>query len=491
MRTIKSLLILAAGALALLVTVLLFNTWRLPALPDPAGTKLAALPDLPVAAERLAGAIRIPTISYGFANPPGGNRFPEFHAYLQKSFPLTHAKLKRELINDSSLLFTWTGTQPDLAPILLTAHMDVVPIEPGTEAGWTHPPFSGAVADGYVWGRGTMDNKHMVMATLEGVERLLAQGFAPTRTVILAFGHDEEIGGHVGAKFVADALEQRKVRALFSVDEGSAILDGIVPGASRPIAQIGIAEKGYLSLQLKAIGQGGHSSMPPPHTAVGKLGTAIGRLEAEQMPASLSGPGAMGLRAMAPALPFARRIVLANDWLFGPLLLRELEKVSNTNAMIRTTTAPTMINGGVKENVLPTEATAVVNFRIAPGDTVASVKAHVERVIANPDVTMSDYLHPGADATPVADIRSPGYTLISDVIRQIEPAAVIVPGLVVAGTDSKHWSRVSDATFRFTPVRLTSDDLKRIHATDERISISNYGEIIAFYGALIKTAASK
>lgn len=488
-RTGRRIAITVVSLLALLVGVLLFNTLRLPSLPAADGARLPPVADLDAAVERLAAAVRIPTISWGFANPPGGNRFPELHALLEKSFPRVHAKLRRETVSEWSLIYTWPGSDATLPPVLLTAHQDVVPIEPGTEGRWTHPPFGGVVKDGFVWGRGAMDNKQMLMATFEGVERLLAEGYVPKRTIILAFGHDEEVGGHLGAKAIAERLHQRGVRAQFSLDEGAVILEGVIPDATRPIAQIGVAEKGYLSLLLKASATGGHSSMPPPSTAVGKLGRAIARLEAEQMPASLDGPGVAALRAMAPALPFARRVVLANAWLLAPLLQRQLEAKPNTNALIRTTTAPTMINGGIKENVLPSEATAVVNFRLAPGSSVADVKAHVARVVADPDVAISEYNAVGGEATPVADAGGAGFAAISRVIRRIEPAALIVPGLVVAGTDSKHYARVSDAALRFTPMRVGADDLKRVHATDERIAVANYGEIIAFYVTLIRESA--
>jgi len=472
-----------------LVLVVLATTMLLPSLPV-AGAKQSAPPaGLDGALKRLSAAIQIKTVSYGTASPPDENNFPAFHQLLQDSFPLTHAALKREIVNGSSLLYTWQGSDPSLAPILLTAHMDVVPVEPGTEANWTHPPFSGAIADGYVWGRGTLDMKHVVMATLESVERLLAEGAKPKRTVLLAFGHDEELGGQAGAKAIVDLLEQRKTRALFSLDEGSAILDGVIPGATRLIAQVALSEKGILSLLLTANAKGGHSSMPPSQTAVGKIGRAVSLLEAHQMSATLDGPGGQGLVGMAPALSFGLRAALANRWLFEPLLIHELSASPPTNAMIRTTTAPTIIQGGVKDNVLPSEATAVVNFRLAPGDSVAMVKEHVAQTIADPDVSITDYRGPGAEATPVADRNGPGFKLIAEAVRAVAPDAVVAPGLVVTGTDSKHYSRVSDAAYRFTPMRLTLPDISRIHGTNERIGTVNYGELITFYTALVRSAA--
>lgn len=472
-----------------LVLVVLAKTMLLPALPTADAKQSAPPRDLDDALKRLSAAIQIKTVSYGAANASAENNFPAFHQLLQESFPLTHAALKREIVNGSSLLYTWPGSDPSLAPILLTAHMDVVPVEPGTEANWTHSPFSGAIADGYVWGRGTLDMKQTVMATMESIERLLADGAKPKRTVLLAFGHDEEIGGEAGAKAIVDLLEQRKTRAMFSLDEGSAILDGVIPGATRLIAQIGLSEKGSLSLLLKAKTKGGHSSMPPLQTAVGKIGRAVSLLEAHQMPATLDGPGGLGLRGIAPALPFGMRAALANPWLFGPILIRQLAASPVTNALIRTTTAPTIIQGGVKENVLPSEATAVINFRLAPGDTVAQVKAHVEQTIADPDVTFTDYSSHSVEATAVADMNGPGYKMIAEAIRAVAPDAVVTPGLVVAGTDSKHYSRVSDAAYRFAPMRLTPPDISRIHGTNERIGTTNYGELITFYTALVRSAA--
>ena len=472
-----------------LVATVLVITLSLPGLPSAGPKQSAPIADLDAALKRLSEAVQIKTVSYGPASPVKEDNSPAFHKLLQDNFPLIHAALKREVVNGSSLLYTWQGSDPTLAPILLTAHFDVVPVEPGTEANWTHPPFSGAIADGYVWGRGTLDMKQTVMATMESIERLLAEGVKPKRTVLLAFGHDEEVGGEAGAKAIVDLLEQRKTRALFSLDEGSAILDGVIPGATRPIAQIGLSEKGSVTLLLKARTKGGHSSMPPLQTAVGKIGRAVLRLETHQMPATLDGPGGLGLRGVAPALPFGMRAALANQWLFSPILLRQLAASPVTNALIRTTTAPTMIQGGIKENVLPSEATAVVNFRLAPGDTVAQVKAHVEKVISDPDVAITEYSTHSVEATSVADMNGPGYKFIAEAVRAIAPDSVVTPGLVVTGTDSKHYSRVSDAAYRFAPMRLTTPDISRIHGTNERIATANYGELISFYAALVRASA--
>ena len=474
------------AALALLAVVLLVNTLRLPGMPVSSSRPAPPPADLDAASRRLSAAIQIPTVSAGPDAPDAADNFPAFHQLLASSFPLTHATLKRETVNGDSLLYTWQGSDPALPPMLLTAHMDTVPVEPGTEGKWTHAPFSGAIADGYVWGRGALDMKHAVMATLEGVEHLLAQGYRPRRTILLAFGADEEVGGARGAARIVELLQQRKVHAWFSLDEGSVILDGFIPGAQGSIAQIGIAEKGSVSLALTAQADGGHSSMPPPLTAVGRIARAVARVEEQPMPASLDGPGGAGLRAMAPALPFATRVALANQWLLGSLIVRQLAAAPATNALIRTSTAPTLIGGGVKDNVLPAEARAVVNFRVAPGDTIAQVTAHTVAAIADPAVKVARYGPFAGEATPVADIHSAAYRAVAAAISGVAPDALVVPGLVVAATDSRHYGAVSDAALRFLPVRMTPSDVARIHGRDERIGIANYGELIAFYEALMR-----
>jgi carboxypeptidase PM20D1 len=325
-----------------------------------------------------------------------------------------------------------------------------------------------------------------VMASLEAVEHLLAAGHRPRRTVILAFGHDEELGGPKGAARIAALLAQRGVRAWFSLDEGLAILDGIIPGATRPIAQIGLSEKGILSLALAARAQGGHASMPPALTAVGRVARAVTRLEQTPMPATLDGLGGTSLRAMAPALPFGARFALANTWLLGPLVERQLSASPVTNALLRTTTAPSVIEGGTKDNVLPAEARAIVNFRIAPGDTIAAVKAHAVAAIDDPAVSVSEYGSAASEPGAVADLHSPGYGLIAAAARRVAPDALVAPGLVLAATDSRHYGAVSAAAFRFLPVRLAPADVARIHGANERIGVRNYGELISFYEALIR-----
>jgi carboxypeptidase PM20D1 len=362
----------------------------------------------------------------------------------------------------------------------------VVPVEPGTEGAWTHSPFSGAIADGFIWGRGTLDDKPGVLGILEAVEHLLAQGFQPERTVLLAFGHDEEVGGVHGARNIAALLRQRGVKPEFILDEGGAIAEGIIDGIVAPVALIGTAEKGYVSVDLVAQAEGGHSSMPPRHTAIGRLAAVIHGLEEDQMPARIDGVTKQSFEVLAPEMPFGPRLVLSNLWLFGPLAERKLSRDPAANSRIRTTTAATILHGGVKENVLPHEARAVVNFRILPGDTVADVLEHV-RAHAGPEVQVS--ARQATEPSPESDAEAPSFRLIQTTIGQVFPGTLVSPNLLGGGTDSKHFQRLSRNVYRFLPVRIHKEDLARVHGTNERIGVEDYAGVVRFYVQLVRNAA--
>jgi carboxypeptidase PM20D1 len=451
------------------------------ALPAAAAPALAETPE-----QRLAHAIAFETISHESPEEFDAAPFEALHAWLATAFPRVHATLARERVGRASLLYHWPGRDASLPPILLASHLDVVPA-PDPEA-WTHPPFAGVIADGFVWGRGTLDDKAGVVATLEALERLVGAGFAPARGVYVAFGHDEEVGGAAGAGAITKLLAERGVRAWFSLDEGSAIA---APGATAltdtPLALIGVAEKGYLTLRLSARGAGGHSSMPPPSTAIGRLARAVVRLEERPLEARTQGVVSDMLQAVAPHTSGFRRFVLAWPGLFAPFIESQLESEPSTNAMVRTTTAVTMIDGGVKANVLPREASARVNFRLLPGDSSEAVIAHVREAIDDPEIEI--VTEEVNEASPVADVHSEAYALLAAQIRESAPDAVVAPSLVVGGTDTRHYGQVSENGFRFLPVRLGRDDFERVHGRDERISVESYRGAIDFLERLVRKAA--
>jgi carboxypeptidase PM20D1 len=445
--------------------------------------------DITVAANNLAHALTYETISHQDPAQRNDQEFFNLHSYLEETFPAVHAQLSREPVNTYSLLYTWEGSDPTLLPIVLMAHLDVVPVETGTEEEWTHPPFKGAIADGCIWGRGSMDIKEGVLGLLEAVELLLKEEFRPRRTIYLAFGHDEEIGGSEGAQTIVEVLKGRTSSVEYVLDEGGSITQGIVPGVDSPVALVGIAEKGYVSLELSVESEGGHSSMPPPETTIGILSAALTSLERNQMPASLSGAINRFFAYIGPEMNFTRKLVFANTWLFSPIIVHKLSQSPYTNAMIRTTTAPTIVEGGSKENILPKRAKCVVNFRILPGDTVESVTEHVKTVIDDPRIMVTP-LKESWNPSAVSDDTGASFHVLHKTIGQIFPDAVVAPFLVTGATDSRHYAGISNHIFKFIPFMTTREDLKRVHGTDERISIEDYEQCIRFYVQLIRNSTS-
>jgi carboxypeptidase PM20D1 len=474
--------------LALLVAVLLLRMILIKSHQVQTAEPVTDLPiDARGAAGHLAAAIRFPTVSHEGGESVEAGAFQGLHQYLQQTFPRVHAALTRETAGGHSLLYTWKGRRPELPPILLLSHMDVVPVEPGTERAWTHPAFSGFMDDTWVWGRGAMDDKAGVMAILEAAEMLLGRGFQPDRTVYFAFGHDEEVGGR-GAAAIAALLEQRGVRPAFILDEGGAIVESMVPGVERPVAMVGTAEKGVLSVELVAESPGGHSSMPPRHGAIGKLAAAVEKLEDHQMPARLDGATRRSYQYLAPEMSFGSRLVLANLWLFAPLLERQADADPAAGARMRTTTAPTIFQGGVKENVLPHQARAVVNFRLLPGDSIAGVLHHVRETVG-PGIRVRATDTANGEASPESDIRAPEFGLIQRTLAQVFPQVLVAPNLLSGATDTRHYRRLTRNVFRFLPMRVKLEDLARIHGTNERVGIENYGEIVRFYAQLLRNGS--
>ena len=484
----KKLLVVFAAAIVLpagfsVVLTARYASTQAPVTPAPAIAVPAG------AAERLAGAIRIPTIS---AEDPGsfdGDTFRAFRDYLESAFPLVHSRLRREVVGTHSLLYTWTGADQSADPILLIGHMDVVPIELGTENKWAHDPFGGRIIDGFIWGRGAIDNKSAIVGTLEAVEMLLAEGFRPSRTVLLAYGHDEEIGGGGGAREIAGLLKQRGVKLEMVLDEGGVIGDGVLAGIREPVALVGVAEKGFLTIELTARTAGGHSSLPPAQSAVGIVSAAVARLEQNPMPARLDGPTRQMFDQVGPEFPMLQRALFANLWLTRPVLIRRLEQTPATNAMVRTTTAPTIFQAGTKDNVLPTQARAVVNFRILPGDSIRTVTEHVSRVVEDDRIEIKVGGRFSAEPSRVSRIDSDAFRTLQRTIRSIVPDAVVAPYLVVVVTDARHYADLSENIFRFLPLRLSSDDLKRMHGIDERVGVRDYKTAIRTYRQLVVNAA--
>ncbi|MFT4762614.1 MAG: carboxypeptidase PM20D1 [Paraglaciecola sp.] len=438
--------------------------------------------------QRFAKAVQIPTISS--TSRVDTTAFENLDSFIQKNYPLMDSLLEKETVNRFSYIYKWQGKNPKLNPILLLAHLDVVPVEEGSLEKWTHLPFSGKIVDGAIWGRGSMDDKSSAFEIMEAVTMLLAVDYLPERTVYLAFGHDEEVSGLNGAQAIVEKFKQRKLEFEFILDEGSLIVENAVAGLANPLALIGIAEKGYTTLTLTAnLEDGGHSSMPPAETAVGVLSKAIYTLQENPFPAKIDGAVRDMFDHIGPEMGAFNKTLFANLWLTEKLILKQFSQSPQSNAMIRTTTAPTMLRGGVKDNVLPTKASARINFRIIPGETVESVADYVRQTINdNRVIVMSGDAKLSQNPSVVSSTESFGFQIIQTTIQQLNPDVVVAPSLVIAATDSRHYTELSDHIYRFQPIQIEKTETKRFHGINERLEIENYKQGIRFYRELILNA---
>lgn len=442
-------------------------------------------------AERLAVALRCVTVSTEDPAHTADAEFARLATHLETSFPRVHAELALTTFGHSRL-YRWEGTEAGAASAILLAHQDVVPVDDAQR--WTHPPFAGAVDDEFIWGRGAIDDKSRVLAVLEAVEWALEAGIRPRRTMFLAFGHDEEVFGDGGAVRMAEHLREQDVRADLLLDEGGVITDGVADGVDRPVASIMLGEKGYATVRLSVTETGGHSSMPGKQTAVGRLARAVARVQDHPMPLRLTPVISDMLARMREALPEPRRRLLGLtdspglSRLAGPLVARIMAAGPTTEALVRTTTAPTVISGGVKANVLPQSAEALVNFRILPGDSVAAVLAHCTRVIRDIGVAI-DLVGPASEPSRF-DAPGPAFDLVAELASSVVAGIVTTTGIVPGATDSRHYDGLAATRCNFAPIVLTAADLERIHGTDERISRLNYARLIEFNRRLIERLAA-
>jgi carboxypeptidase PM20D1 len=433
--------------------------------------------------DHLSGAVKFPTISTSANSPVDTAAFTGFMDYITKTYPHITDKLTREVFNNFSLLYTWTGKNASLRPVILMSHYDVVPA--GDTLLWEKKPFSGENDGKYIWGRGTLDDKAAMISILEAVEKLLSEGFEPERTFYLCFGHDEEIGGLRGAGTIAAALGDRGVKAEYVLDEGMAVTLGIVPMIKKPVALIGTSEKGYVSVKLSVEMAGGHSSTPEKESALIVLNRAVYNLVNNQMQARISGPVNDFIRYIGPEMPFYAKAIFANKWLFKGIILNIYQGSGSGNALVRTTTAPTIMKAGIMENVIPTGAEAVVNFRILSGETSADVLRHINNVVNDKRVKITPFTEGLSEPTPVSSTDSTGFFNISAAIHQVFNEAAIAPTIMLGSSDSKHFSLISGNIYKFAPIFVNSADMARIHGLNERTSAEDFKRGIGFYYQLI------
>lgn len=506
----KKIVLVFFGILILLFAVLLIKTCTYPfkkevASKDGNGWKLMKNDS---AVRRLSGGIKIPTVSTGSLGTFDFAPFALFKQYLQTSFPEVYQNTENFEINQYALVFRLKGSNSNLEPLLFLSHMDVVP--PGdadvknkeehvfrpddkvlpaaskVAEDWEYAPFSGAVANGKIYGRGAIDMKGMLFSLMESLSNLIKSQYVPQRDIYLAIGFDEEVGGKRGAEKIAAHFKKQGLKFEAVYDEGGLILEkGSASGIDSDVAVIGCAEKGFLSMKIKVKGLGGHSSMPPMKTAIGKAAVIMQRLEEHQMKPVVTPLLNEFFINIGGSMPFTNRLAISNQWLLKPLLLSQLTKNIGTNALVRTTTALTMMKGSNATNVLSPEVEFVVNFRLLPGNTIKEVKEHIANATKGFDVEV-EQVDNSRESSSVSSTNTKSYQMIESAIREIHPKTLITPYLTVGGTDAYKYQIVSKNVYRFMPIKINNFERQSMHSTNEYISIENYLKMIHYFEFIMK-----
>lgn len=438
------------------------------------------------ALERFRTLLRIPTMSRGDVAQTDWAAFDDFIAALPGLYPHIHRALEQER-HGHSLLYRWAGSAPTGRPTVLMGHYDVVP---ATAEGWQHPPFAAELTGSgdarVLWSRGTLDDKGAVVAVLEAAERLLASGFAPVEDVYLSFGHDEETVGS-GAQTIVAALRERGVRPALVLDEGGAIVERIFPGVSRPIAVVGVSEKGITSVRLTVEQHGGHASTPPRMTATVRLARAITRVNAKPFPARLTETNLRMVETLGAHASGPLRAVFTRARRLQPLLRAVFGRLSDeTRAIVRTTTAVTQLSGSMAANALPERAQAVVNVRIAVGSSVAETLEHLRRAIRDPEVRIEAV--DASEPSPVSPSDGPEWERVADALAVVHPRAIVTPYVMLGASDSRHFTAIGDTVYRFTPFEMSAEERGTLHARDERIHVRTWLRGIDFYERLLRSS---
>ena len=461
----------------ILFTTFTFSSNQLEVVP------VAHIPIEDAAIDRFKEALRIKTISHENPADFDSTAFRAFNQFLVNRYPSVDSLLEHQYFNEFSHLYKWPGKNEALKPVILMGHLDVVPIASPDK--WSVDPFAGEEKDGIIWGRGTIDDKFTVIGILEAAELLLKEGFQPERTIYFSFGHDEEVSGTLGAIPIATFFKEQGIEAAMILDEGYAVTQGLIPGLSADVAMIGIAEKGSTTIALTVDMKGGHSSQPAKETAVDVLANAIVKLKANPMPAEFTEPMQGFMDQLGPEMGFVNKMAFANRALFQSIITGTYENAGGSgNALIRTTTAPTIFEAGIKENVTPTYAKAVVNFRIIPGQTGEDVMNHVVATIDDDRIETS-FQGFNDDPSKVSPKEGAAYNLINQTIKEIFPNVLTAPNLVLGATDSRHFKDISNNIYRFVPYHINEGNIDSFHGVDERISVDDYKDAIRFYRQLM------
>jgi len=477
---IRKIFTLIGIAFLVMVAIVLFNTFNAKPWPVYKEEPLLTLSDSAVL--HMSKAIQIRTVTLNDSMQIDTNQYIAFQHFLEKAYPLVHLHLKRTLVQQFNYVFEWKGLDTSIAPIILMGHYDVVPVEESAVNLWKAKPFGGEIKNNVIWGRGAVDDKVNVISILEAAEGLLQKGFTPKQTILLCFGSNEESSG-AGARAIVAYLEQHHIKPSMVVDEGGEITTEEIKGVNRPVAVIGVAEKGYVTFELSVEKRGGHSSQPAKETSIDILSKALVHLREATPESSISAPVSTFFSRISGSTDnFMQKMALTNLWLLEPLVKKSLSETPSGNAMLRTTIVPTVIKSGVRENVIPTNATAIVNSRILPGDSRQSVQDFITKAIHDDRVKISVKGDFSSEPSPITDISSPAYKKVESAVNKVADSVIATPYIMLGATDSRYYRKICEGVVNFSPVT----DGKGYHGIDERITIKDYQRCVSFFSILMK-----
>lgn len=478
---IKRIFITFGILLLALIAVLLFNTFRFNSASESSKPSIV-INKYDTAALHLSQALQIKTVSFGDTLPIDTAEFIKFRTFMETTYPLMHQQLKKKSFNLFSYVFTWKGKDTTLAPYVLMAHTDVVPVEAIAESKWSSPSFSGTIDKDTIWGRGAVDDKGSAIAIMEAVELSLQENIQPNRTIYLCFGHDEEISGKRGAAIFSKWFDSSNIKPALVLDEGGMVDTEKFKATGRPVAVVGTGEKGYTNIDLTVEIPGGHSSTPLKETAIDILNQAIVKVRAKQMPALIAPPVQDLLNRTVAGESFFTKMVMANMWLFKGAVIKQMEASNQTNAMVHTTLVPTIVKAGIKDNVIPSIAKATFNSRILPGQTSDDVVEFVKKAINDERVIVKKQTISLFEASATTSADHPTFKKIEGLTQQVLPNVLVSPYLVVYATDSRYFRPFSEAVLNFSPMQ----DVKGYHGIDERLGKEDLNRMITFYKLFIQ-----
>ena len=429
-------------------------------------------------AKSLSEIIKVPTVSR-YGNKDMTNIY-RLHNKLEQLYPNIHSKLEKIDI-DGALLFKWKGENADDKPILLMSHMDVVE----ATGGWKYEPFSGTIADGKIWGRGAVDTKGSLCAILEAVEHLIEDGVTPHCDVYIASSNNEEITGD-GAIKTVEYLYEKGITLDLVMDEGGAVMSSVAGGMSGSSAMVGIFEKGRANIKFTAHSPGGHASTPFKNNPFERLSKFMHTIENKRIfKKKLTDPVRHMYKAMTPYMSFRYRFVLGNLWLFGPILPYFMGKLGGqANALVSTTCVFTMAKGSNGANVIPQQASVTANMRFMIHQGLKESYEKVARLAAKLDIDME--MITGFDYSKVANMKTYAYKYVERSIANCFGDIPIIPYVMMAGTDSRHYTKICDCVLRFVPLMMTNEQLASAHAINENLSIESLERAVIFYKDFIK-----